>query len=111
MSAAAITPSLRCRGAWCCAGSGFLISIDVPERPVAPRIESPKTAGPSVPPSLMLGAESPLVLDALASFAGRDGAGAAGFAQNRHGTGLGVLWSGGSGCGGAGLSAGPPPPR
>src|ERR1700733_10570358 len=105
MSAAAITPSLRCRGVFCSGGSGFAISSGLPPGS-APRIQGPGPAGPSIPPSPIPGAGSPL--DALASWKGRDGAAAAGFAQNRQGTGL-LLLVGGCARGVAGFSAEPPP--
>src|ERR1700683_4596277 len=105
MSAAAITPSLRCRGALCSGGSGFLISSGLPPGSV-PGIQGPGPAGPSIPTSPIPGAGSPL--DALASWKGRDGAAAAGLAQNRQGTGLLLLVGGCARV--AGFSAEPPPP-
>src|SRR5580704_7574096 len=91
ISAAAITPSLRCRGDLCSGGSGFLISMGVPVR-YAPRIQAPGPGGPSIPPSPIPGAGS--ALDALAALYGRVGVGASGFAQKGHGTGLLLLVGG-----------------
>src|ERR1700729_1689763 len=106
MSAAAITAWLRCSGALCSGGSGFLISSGLPPG-FAPGIQGPGPAGPSIPSSPIPGTESPL--DKLASLKGGDGAAAAGFAQKRHGTGLLLLVGGCARV--AGFSAGPPPPR
>src|ERR1700675_1172392 len=107
ISAAAITPSLRCSSDLCSGGSGFLISSGLPPGS-APGIHGPGPAGPPVPPSPIPGAEWPL--DTFASLNGRDGVGAAGFAQKRHGTGLSVVVICGCPRGGAGFSAAPPPP-
>src|SRR5271156_2657406 len=108
ISAAAITPSLRCKGDLCSGGSGFLISSGLLPGS-APGIQAPAPGGPSVPPSPIPGAGSPV--DALALLYGRVGVGAAGFAQKRHGSGLLLRLAGGWACGGAGFSAELAPPR
>ena len=82
----------------------------MPERSV-PGIQAPEPGGPSIPPSPIPGTESPVVLDALASFRGRAGVGAAGLVQKRQSAGLLVVAVCGWACDGSGFSAEPLPPR
>src|SRR5271168_4215787 len=94
ISAASITPSLRLMGVLRSGGAGFLISMGMPVLS-APGIPIPGPAAPSIPTSLIPGADSPL--DVLPSFSERACVGAAGLVQKRQSAGLSVILTGGSG--------------